>query len=121
MSKLDIGVGDDFPLDEPQQSQEPGNDRRAWRHEHRAHRHAMRQHRRGHHHHHRGHHRGRGLGGLAFLLVAGGIVALIVEHQLTAAAAYGMIGAGVGLALAMFALRAALHWRHHRRFHQQVS
>ena len=52
MSKLNIGVGDEFPLDE---STEP-EERHACKHDH--HHHAMRCHGRGRHHRHhgRGHH-----------------------------------------------------------------
>jgi hypothetical protein len=102
MSKLDIGVGNEFPLDEG------GEDRRqAWADGH---------HDRHHHHMHRGHHP-HGVGRLAILLVIAGLVALIVEHKLPAEAAYGLIGLG----LAMIAMMFALHWRHHRRTTQRVS
>ena len=108
MSKVDIGVGDEFPLDESRNTE----DRRHGRHRH------------GHHHHHghrhhpgfrHGHHRGRhGLSRLALLLVIAGVVALIVEHRLTADMAYGMIGLGVALLALTTLLRAVFHWRHHR-------
>ena len=112
MSKIDVGVGDEFPLDEPR------DDRRALREEHGAHR--WRHHHHGHHHHHgRRHH--HGFGRLAFLLVIAGTVALIVEHQLTREIAFAMIGAGVGLWVLMFALHALWHWRHRRRAAGQVS
>jgi hypothetical protein len=104
MSKLDIGVGNEFPLDE-------GSDdrRQVWTGGH---------HGRHHHHMHRGHHHGpHGLGRLAILLVIAGLVALIVEHKLPAEAAYGLIGLG----LAMIAMMFALRWRHHRRMTRQVS
>jgi hypothetical protein len=109
MSKLDIGVGDEFPLDEPR------NDNR--RDGHRGH------HRHWHHHHgHHGHHAHRhGIGRLALLLVIAGVVALIVEHRLTADMAYGMIGLGAGLLVLTTLLRAVFHWRHHRRINQQVA
>jgi len=106
MSKLDIGVGDEFPLDES------GTDhRRDGRHGHHGHRHAH--HHQMHHHHHGPH----GLGRFALLLVIAGLVVLIVEHKLPAQAAYGMIALG----LAAIALMFGLHWRHHRRMPQQVS
>jgi len=106
MSKVDIAVGDEFPLDEG------GDDRRGRRGRHHDHRHD-------HHHRHRGHHHHgpRGLGRFAALLVIAGVVALIVEHKLPVEAAYGFIALG----LAMIALMFARHWRHHRRVSQQVS
>jgi len=114
MSKIGIGVGDEFPLDESR----PGEDRHAWREEHRA-RHWRHHHGRHHHgHHHPRHH---GLGRLAFLLVIAGTVALIVEHQLTRDMALGMVGAGMGLMVLMTLVRAFWHWRHHRRAAGQVS
>jgi len=104
MSKLDIGVGDEFPLDEGR------NEPRHGRHRH-FHRHHMHN---GHHHHH---HRGRGLARLAVLLIVAGLAALIVEHKLPAEAAYGMIALGVAGIITMI----ALHRRHHRRHAHQVS
>jgi len=102
MSKIDVGVGDEFPLDETR----PEEGRHTWREEHRGrHRH----HHHGHHHHHHGHH---GLSRLAFLLVIAGTVALLVEHQLTRDVALGMIGAGIGLMAVMFVLHALWHRRH---------
>jgi hypothetical protein len=106
MSKIDIGVGDEFPLDESR----PEQGRHTWKQE------------RGRHwRHHHGHHRHHGFGRLAFLLVIAGTVALILEHQLTREVALGMIGAGVGLMALMFVLHALWHWRHHRRDTGQVS
>jgi hypothetical protein len=106
MSKLDIGVGDEFPLDEPHND---GGRERHGRHRH------------GHHHHH-GHRHGRhGISRLALLLVVAGVVALIVEHRLTTDMAYGMIGLGAGLLILSVLLRAVFHWRHHRRNSQQVA
>jgi hypothetical protein len=104
-------VGDDFPLDE---SRDPRGEGRR-RHHRRMHRHG---HRHGHHRH--GHRHGFGLGRFALLLVAAGIVALIVNHQMTAAMAYGLIGAGACLLVLMIAVRVIWHWRFHRRM-QQVS
>ena len=102
MSKLDIGVGDEFPLEEGQREHRRG---------HRHGRHHFR-----HHHMHHGHHRhrGHGFGRLATLLIAAGLAALIVEHKLPAEAAYGMIAVGVAAILTMI----AAHRRHYR---QQVS
>jgi hypothetical protein len=99
MSKFDIGVGDEFPLDEG------GGDRRA----------AWQRGRHGHHHHH--HHRGPGLARFALLLAVAGVAALIVEHKLPAEAAYGMIALGLAALVIMF----VRHWRHHRCMTQQVS
>ena len=114
MSKLDIGVGDEFPLDESR----PDEGRHAWKHHRGRHgRHHHGRHHHGHHHHHRRH----GFGRLAFLLVVAGTVALIVEHQLTRDVALGMIGAGAGLMVLMFVVHALWHWRHHRRNAGQVS
>jgi hypothetical protein len=107
MSKLDIGVGDEFPLDEGSEERRGRQDRHGRHHAHHHHMH------RGHHHHHRGH----GIGRFAILLVIAGLAALIVEHKLPAEAAYGMIAAG----LAVIAILFAAHWRHHRRHEQQVS
>ena len=105
MSKLDIGVGDEFPLDEGRD--EPRRGHRRGRH-----------HFRHHHMHHRDHHHHRhhGLGRLAILLVIAGVAALIVEHRLPAEAAWGMIALG----LAAIALIFARHRRHHRHM-QQMS
>ena len=116
MSKLDIGVGDEFPLDEPHKDES----RRGARHGRHWHGHP---HHHGHHHQHGFHHRrGRhGIGRLAFLLVIAGVVALIVEHRLTADMAYGMIGLGVALLVLTTLLRLVFHWRHHRRSSQQVA
>lgn len=110
MSKLDIGVGDEFPLDEP------GDEGARMRHGARRHHHEHHHHRHGYHYH--GHH---GFSRLAFLLVIAGLVALIAEHRLTAEMAYGMIGLGAGLLVLMVLLRVFFHWRHHRRFHRQAS
>lgn len=107
MSKLDIGVGDEFPLDEPHNTEERG---RHWRHRHGHHHH-------GRHHHHgfRHGHRGRhGVSRLALLLVIAGVVALIVEHRLTTDMAYGMIGLGAALLILTALVRAVFHWRYHR-------
>jgi hypothetical protein len=105
MSKVDIAVGDEFPLNES------GDHRRGRRGRHGRH---------GHHHHmHRGHHHhgGRGFGRFAALLVIAGLAALVIEHKLPAEAAYGLIALG----LAVIALTFARHSRHHRRNPLQVS
>ncbi len=115
MSKFEPQVGDDFPLESGplDEGRDPRGEGRH-RHHRRMHRHGHRHH--GHHHHH---HR-FGLGRFALLLVAAGIVALIVNHQMTAAMAYGLIGAGAGLLVLGFVVHAIWHWRFHRRM-QQVS
>lgn len=105
MSKLDIGVGSEFPLDESADHGHRGR-HRGW---HGRHRHHM------HHGHH--HHRPHGFGRIATLLLIAGLAALIVEHRIPAQAAYGMIGLGIAGVVTM----AALHWRHHRRQPQQAS
>ena len=94
MSKLDIGVGDEFPLDE-------GSPERRGRHGRHGHRHF--------HHHpmHHGHHHPHDIGRFAALLVIAGVAALIVEHKLPAEAAYGMIALGLAAIVLMF----AVHWR----------
>ena len=102
MSKLDIGVGDEFPLDEGSEDRRQMGGHRG-RHHYRM----------GHHHHHGPH----GFGRFAILLVIAGLVALIVEHKLPVEAAYGMIALGLAAIVLMF----ARHWRHHRRTTQQVS
>ena len=105
MSKLGIGVGDEFPLDE--------DDRHGPQHGH-----GRRHHHHRHHGHHRDHHhRAHGFGRVAVLLLIAGLAALIVEHRLPAEAAYGMIGLGTLGIVTM----AALHWRHHHRKPEQVS
>lgn len=115
MSKLDVGVGDDFPLDEtPEQRGGHGRHHRRHRHMH-EHMHRL-------HGHHHGHHRRHfGLGRFALLLVAAGLVALIVNHQLTAAMAFGLVGTGAGLLVLAVLARVFLHRRFHRHIAQQVS
>lgn len=107
MSKLDIGVGDEFPLDESRPQDE--------RHVGRGHHHG---HRRGRHYgHHNRHLRRRGFVGLAKLLVIAGLIALIVEHKLSAGMASGLVGLGAALLLATFTLHALWHRRHHCAVH----
>jgi ABC-type Zn2+ transport system substrate-binding protein/surface adhesin len=108
MSKLDVGVGDEFPLAEGSEDRRQ-MDRHSGRHHHRHHHQRL-----GHHHHHHGPH---GFGRFAMLLVIAGLVALIVEHKLPAEAAYGMIALGLIAIVLMF----ARHWRHHRHMTQQES
>lgn len=104
MSKLNVGVGEEFPLDEAQ-----GPDRHhrrhcghhgRWRHHH--------MHHHGHGHHHHGHRR---FWRLSILLLAIGLIALIVQHKLPVEAAYGLIALGAVL----MAVRLIWHWREHRR------
>jgi len=102
MSKLDVGVGDEFPLDELPDNRKA----RRWHGERHHHRHHH--HRHGHHHHH------HGFGRLALLLVIAGLAALILQHKLPVEAAYGLIALGVGL----LAIKIVWHWLHHRRIVQ---
>ena len=102
MSKLNVGVGEEFPLDEAQ-SPDRHNDRHCghgrWRHHHM------------HHHHGHGHHGHRRFWRLPFLLLAIGLVALIVQNKLPVEAAYGLIALGAVL----MAVKLIGHWREHRR------
>ena len=96
MSKLDVGVGDEFPLD----AESPQNNfdtRHHWRHHRHQHPHA-------HQHHH-------GLLRLPLLLIVGSLAVLIVAGKIPVTAAYGMIALGAALILALFFFRA----RHIRR------
>lgn len=103
MSKLNVGVGEEFPLDEAQ-----GPDRHhhrhcghgRWRHHH--------MHHHGHGHHPHGHRR---FWRLSILLLGIGLVALIVQHKLPVEMAYGLIALGAVL----MAVRLIWHWREHRR------
>ena len=102
MSKLDVSVGDEFPLDELPDNREGGR-RHGGGHHHK------------HHHHWHGHHRHHhGFGRLALLLVIAGLAALIVEHKLPVSAAYGLVGLGA----ALLAILLVQHWRLHRRMAQ---
>jgi hypothetical protein len=98
MSKLDVGVGDEFPLD----AESPQNNfeaRHHWRHH--GHQHLG-------HHAHQHHH---GLLRLPMLLIVGGLAVLIVAGKIPVTAAYGMIALGAALILALVFFRA----RHIRR------
>jgi hypothetical protein len=105
MSKLNVGVGEEFPLDEAQ-----GPDRHnhrhcghgRWRHHHMHH----------HGHHHHGHRR---FWRLPFLLLAIGLIALIVQHKLPVQAAYGLIALGATLMAIKLVWHLIGHWREHRR------
>ena len=111
MSKLNVGVGEEFPLDEA------ASDHREGRHHRGRHRHGH--HGWGHHHmHHHGHHHGhRRFWRLPFLLLGIGLIALIVQHRLPVEAAYGLIALGAVL----MAVKLIWHWREHRRMAQVSS
>lgn len=102
MSKLNVGVGEEFPLDEAQ-SPDRHNHRHCggrWRHHHM------------HHHGHGRHHHGRrGFWRVSILLLVIGLIALIVQHKLPVEAAYGLIALGAVL----MAVKLIWHWREHRR------
>ena len=100
MSKLDVGVGDEFPLD----AESPQNNLEA--------RHHWRHHGHQHHGHHAHHH---GLLRLPMLLIVGGLAVLIMAGKIPVTAAYGMIALGAVLILALFFFRA----RHIRRLRAQ--
>lgn len=103
MSKLNVGVGEEFPLDEAQ-SPDRHNHRHCghgrWRHHH--------MHHHGHGRHHHGH---RGFWRVSILLLGIGLIALIVQHKLPVEMAYGLIALGAVL----MAVRLIWHWREHRR------
>jgi hypothetical protein len=108
MSKLDIGVGEEFPLDEG--APEPG--RHAFRHGHRGHR----RHGRHHHSHHHGH---AGYGFLHLPLIVGvaAIAAMIGAGKIPVLATHVILAVvGVLILLAMIA-----HFTHHRRWHQRTQ
>ena len=108
MTKLDVEVGEDFPLNEGR----PHGQRRHHHAFHRAHEHRFHRHAR---HHHRGGAR------LALLLILGGLTALIVEHRLTPGIAYGMIGLGAALLVLGAVARGIFHWRFHRALRAQAG
>jgi hypothetical protein len=103
MSKLDIGVGEEFPLDEGA----PDEGRRAWKHHHRGHR----RHRRHHHGHH--HHGRRGLLHLPLFLAVAGIAALIGAGKIPPLASEVIAAVAAVLVL----LAVLVHFWHHRRRH----
>ena len=98
MSKLNVGVGEEFPLDEAANPEE--------HHHHRCGPHGRWRHHHMHHHHH-----ARRFWRLPFLLLAIGLIALIVQHKLPVEAAYGLIALGAVL----MAVKLIWHWREHRR------
>jgi hypothetical protein len=110
MSKLDIGVGEEFPLDEGA----PEQDRHAWKDEYRAMRRARRRHRHHHgHHHHRHHYGRRGLFHLPLFLGVAAVAGLIGAGKIAAPATHMILAlAGVAIVLAGIA-----HFIHHRRWH----
>jgi len=102
MSKFELGVGDEFPLDEGRP--EP-------------HRHGGRQDRHHHRHHHDGHHGHRhmrhGILHLPLFLAVAGIAALIGAGKIPLLATEAM----VGLAVIAVLLAVVAHFRHHRHWH----
>lgn len=104
MSKLDIGVGDEFPLEEGP-PEERGRGRGRHRHRHGRHRH---------HGHHHFHHRGRGLLHLPLFLGVAAIAAMIGAGKIPVPATDVILAlAGVAILLAVIA-----HFVHHRRHAQ---
>ena len=96
MTKFDVAVGDEFPLNEASADD---------RHERGRHRH-------GHHRHHghfHGHqHRRHGfhvIAHLAKFAVLAGLIALLMAGNIPATAAYGMIAAGVAVMLVLAFVR----------------
>ena len=98
MSKLDVGVGDEFPLDEDKSESRPHRGHRHGRHRHRFHGH-------GHHHRHHFH-------ALPLLLILGGVAALVAAGKISASTAYAMIGLGV-LFLVGLVFARVRHFRRH--------
>lgn len=107
MSKLNVGVGEEFPLDEAANPDRHHHHRCGprgrWRH------HDM------HHHHGHGHHGRRRVWRLPFLLLAIGLIALIVQQKLPVEAAYGLIALGATLMAVKLIWHLIGHWREHRR------
>jgi hypothetical protein len=108
MSKLDIGVGDEFPLEEGQPEERgPGRHQGRGRHRHRHGRH-------GHHGHHHFRHGRRGLLHLPLFLGVAAIAALIGAGKIPVPATHVILAlAGVAILLALIA-----HFVHHRRHAQ---
>ena len=108
MSKLDIGVGDEFPLETAQPEE---------------HRRGRGRHRRRHGHHH-GHHQPhfhrhgrRGLLHLPLFLAVAAVAALIGASKIPAPATDVILAlAGIAVLLAVIA-----HFVHHRRWHRQAQ
>jgi len=114
MSKINIGVGDEFPLDEGATRE----DRHAWKEEYRAQRRFMRRHRHDHHHHHGHHqHHRRGLLHLPLLIAVAAVAALIGAGKIP------LLATHVILAVAVFAVLIAVlaHVRLHRHWHGERS
>ena len=104
MSKLDIGVGDEFPLEEGQ-PEERGRGRGRHRRRHGRH---------GHHGHHHSRHGMRGLLHLPLFLGVAVIAAMIGAGKIHAPATDVILAlAGVAILLAVIA-----HFVHHRRHAQ---
>lgn len=107
MSKLDVAVGDEFPLDEGSPDGRRGHRGRR----HGRHRHGHGEHHHGHHHHHHRRHGFRVLAHLALLATIAGLIALIVAGKIPIIAAYGMVGVGAAVLVLMFVLHALWHRR----------
>jgi len=112
MSKINVGVGDEFPLDEGSARE----DRHAWKEDYRAQRRSMRRHRHGFRHHHwHGHHQHHhGLLHVPLLIAAAAIAALIGAGKISSFAT-DIILAAVVIAVPLAALA---HWRLHRLHHR---
>jgi hypothetical protein len=107
MSKLDIGVGEEFPLQEGEP--EPG--RQAFQHGHRAHR------RHGHQHAHHHRHARHGLLHLPLIVGVAAIAAMIGAGKIPVLAIHVILAvAGVLILLAVIA-----HFTHHRRWHRRTQ
>jgi hypothetical protein len=101
MSKLDVGVGDEFPLDA---TQNDFDNHHGGRHRHHRYGH--------HHHHHHGHHR-HGFLHLPLFLAVAGIAALIGAGKIPATVAHAI----EIVAIAAVLLAVAVHLWLHRRWH----
>jgi Flp pilus assembly protein TadB len=112
MSKINIGVGDEFPLDEGP----PREDRHAWKEDYRAQRRFMRRHHHAHRNHHgHGHHyHHRGLLHLPLLIAVAAVAALIGAGKISTLATNVILGVAVFAVL----LAVLAHWRLHRQHHR---
>jgi hypothetical protein len=109
MSKLDIGVGEEFPLDEG--APEPG---------HHAFRHTFRHGHRRHSHHHHSHYHGHARYGLLHLPL---IVAIAAIATMIGAGKIPVLATHVIMAVAglLILLAVIAHFIHHRRWHQRTE
>jgi hypothetical protein len=98
MSKLNIGVGDEFPLDETSAGE------RARRHHHHHH---------GHHHH--GHFRHRGMLHLPLIVAVGVVAAMIGAGKISLPATHVILAAAAVVALLSLLARFWAHHRWHRK------